>query len=161
MKVEIDQQQLADEIETLAAFSDAEAPAVTRVVFYPYRPKSARLDNFAVRKAGLAVRQDAVGNIFARWTGSDPAAPAVGTGSHIDAIPMPGSTTEWSEFSADWKRFARCRSQVSGLEILSNWLCSPRKSLLGSVLGVLEADYFQGRFPWMRLKSFPMGRVRL
>jgi N-carbamoyl-L-amino-acid hydrolase len=41
-------------------------------------------------EAGLAVRQDAIGNIFARWHGADPAAPAVGTGSHIDAIPNAG-----------------------------------------------------------------------
>jgi N-carbamoyl-L-amino-acid hydrolase len=36
------------------------------------------------------VREDAVGNTFARWNGSDPDAPAVGTGSHIDAIPNAG-----------------------------------------------------------------------
>ena len=41
-------------------------------------------------EAGLAVRQDAVGNTFARWHGSDSEAPAVGTGSHIDAIPNAG-----------------------------------------------------------------------
>ena len=41
-------------------------------------------------EAKLAVRQDAIGNIFARWTGADAAAPAVGTGSHIDAIPNAG-----------------------------------------------------------------------
>src|SRR6202022_1707676 len=41
-------------------------------------------------EAGLAVRQDAVGNIFARWQGDETAAPAVGTGSHIDAIPNAG-----------------------------------------------------------------------
>jgi len=40
--------------------------------------------------AGLEIRQDAIGNMFARWVGSDPAAPAVGTGSHIDAIPNAG-----------------------------------------------------------------------
>jgi len=40
--------------------------------------------------AGLAVRQDAIGNTFARWVGSDRAAPVVGTGSHIDAIPNAG-----------------------------------------------------------------------
>src|SRR5260370_24140726 len=34
--------------------------------------------------------EDASGNILARWTGSDPALPAVGTGSHIDAIPNAG-----------------------------------------------------------------------
>jgi N-carbamoyl-L-amino-acid hydrolase len=40
--------------------------------------------------AGLTVRQDAVGNIFARWNAADPDAPVVGTGSHIDAIPNAG-----------------------------------------------------------------------
>jgi len=38
----------------------------------------------------LNVRQDAIGNIFARWRGTEPSAPAVGTGSHIDAIPNAG-----------------------------------------------------------------------
>ena len=36
------------------------------------------------------VREDAVGNTFARWNGLDSYAPAVGTGSHIDAIPNAG-----------------------------------------------------------------------
>ncbi|KAI7742298.1 hypothetical protein M8C21_028652 [Ambrosia artemisiifolia] len=40
--------------------------------------------------AGLSVREDAVGNIFGRWEGSEPDAPAVSTGSHIDAIPYSG-----------------------------------------------------------------------
>src|SRR5262249_60242427 len=42
------------------------------------------------KEAGLNVRIDAVGNTFACWTGSDASAPAVGTGSHIDAIPNAG-----------------------------------------------------------------------
>src|SRR5208282_1910689 len=40
--------------------------------------------------AGLAVRQDPIGNTFVRWIGSDPTLAAVGTGSHIDAIPNAG-----------------------------------------------------------------------
>ncbi|HWC19426.1 MAG TPA: M20 family metallo-hydrolase, partial [Terriglobales bacterium] len=40
--------------------------------------------------AGLEVREDAIGNTFARWRSSNPSAPAVGTGSHIDAIPNAG-----------------------------------------------------------------------
>jgi N-carbamoyl-L-amino-acid hydrolase len=36
------------------------------------------------------VREDAVGNTFARWIGSEPELAAVGTGSHIDAIPNAG-----------------------------------------------------------------------
>src|SRR5216684_7103523 len=90
MKLEIDQQGLNAEIEALAAISDAEPPAVTRIVFTPTDLKARAWMVTRCEEAGLAVRQDAIGNIFARWTGSDPAAPAVGTGSHIDAIPNAG-----------------------------------------------------------------------
>src|SRR6202023_815814 len=41
-------------------------------------------------EAGLAVREDPVGNTFARWVGQAPNLPPVGTGSHIDAIPNAG-----------------------------------------------------------------------
>ena len=90
MKLEIDQQRLNSEIETLAVFSDAEPPAVTRVVFTPTDLKARAWVISRCEEAGLTVRQDAIGNIFARWSGADPAAPAVGTGSHIDAIPNAG-----------------------------------------------------------------------
>src|SRR5712671_4779049 len=90
MKLEIDQQGLNAEIEALAAISDAEPPAVTRIVFTPTDLKARAWMATRCEEAGLAVRQDAIGNIFARWNGADPAAPAVGTGSHIDAIPNAG-----------------------------------------------------------------------
>jgi len=90
MKLEIDQQRLNSEIETLAAISDAEPPAVTRIVFTPTDLKARAWVISLCKEAGLAVCQDAFGNIFARWNGSDSAAPAVGTGSHIDAIPNAG-----------------------------------------------------------------------
>jgi N-carbamoyl-L-amino-acid hydrolase len=90
MKLEIDQHRLLAELEALAAFSDAEPPAVTRIVFTPMDLKARRWVISRCKDAGLTVRQDAVGNIFARWNGADPAAPAVGTGSHIDAIPNSG-----------------------------------------------------------------------
>jgi ureidoglycolate amidohydrolase len=90
MNLQIDQQGLNAEIETLAAISDAEPPAVTRIVFTPTDLKARAWMISRCEEAGLAVRQDAIGNIFARWNGADPAAPAVGTGSHIDAIPNAG-----------------------------------------------------------------------
>ena len=90
MRVEIDQQGLNAEIETLAAISDAEAPAVTRIVFTPTDLKARAWMISRCEEAGLAVWQDAIGNIFARWNGADAAGPAVGTGSHIDAIPNAG-----------------------------------------------------------------------
>ncbi len=90
MKLKIDQQRLSAEIEMLAAISDVEPPAVTRIVFTPADLRARAWMISRCEEAGLAVRQDAIGNIFARWTGANPAAPAVGTGSHIDAIPHAG-----------------------------------------------------------------------
>jgi N-carbamoyl-L-amino-acid hydrolase len=90
MKLEIDQQRLLSEIESLAAISDAEPPAVTRIVFTPADLKARAWVISLCKEAGLAIRQDAIGNIFARWNGADSTAPAVGTGSHIDAIPNAG-----------------------------------------------------------------------
>ena len=88
--LEVDQALLQKEIEELASISEAEAPAVTRIVFSPTDLKARAWLIACCEKAGLAVRQDAIGNIFARWAGSEPNAPAVGTGSHIDAIPNAG-----------------------------------------------------------------------
>src|SRR5258708_29165094 len=90
MNLEIDQVRLIAEIEALAKISDAEPPAVTRIVFTPTDLKARTWVISRCEEAGLVVRQDAIGNIFARWSGADPVAPAVGTGSHIDAIPNAG-----------------------------------------------------------------------
>lgn len=90
MKLLIDQQRLLSEIETLAGFSEAEAPAVTRIVFTGHDLEARKWVLSLCREAGLELRQDAIGNMFARWAGTDPGAPAVGTGSHIDAIPNAG-----------------------------------------------------------------------
>src|SRR3989442_8214977 len=90
MKLDVDRKRLVSEIEALACISDAEAPAVTRIVFTPTDLKARAWLTARCEEAGLAVRQDAVGNTFARWAGSDPEGPAVGTGSHIDAIPNAG-----------------------------------------------------------------------
>ncbi len=90
MIFEVDQQRLNGEIEALAAFSDAEAPAVTRVVFSEQDAKARAWLKERCGEAGLAIREDAVGNTFARWVGTRPELPAVGTGSHVDAIPYSG-----------------------------------------------------------------------
>ena len=90
MKLEIDRDKLLSEIEALAAISDAEPPAVTRIVFTAADVKARAWLRARCEEAGLAVRQDAIGNTFARWAGSDPKAAAIGTGSHIDAIPNAG-----------------------------------------------------------------------
>jgi len=90
MSLAIDPERLLSEIDTLALFSDAEPPAVTRVVFTPTDLKARAWVKTRCKEAGLTVREDAAGNTFARWNGSKPDAPVIGTGSHIDAIPNAG-----------------------------------------------------------------------
>jgi len=90
MTLSVDRERLVNEIEELALISDATAPAVTRIVFTPTDLKARAWLIARCERAGLAVRQDATGNMFARWKGSDPSLPVVGTGSHIDAIPNAG-----------------------------------------------------------------------
>ncbi len=94
--ITIDVARLTAEMDHLATFTRCEQTgragerAVTRVVFTE--------DDLAARvwmkslfaEAGLAIREDAVGNTFARWIGSDATLAPVGTGSHTDAIPHAG-----------------------------------------------------------------------
>jgi ureidoglycolate amidohydrolase len=90
MSLIIDGDRLISEIEALALISEAEPPVVTRIVFTPSDLKARTWMKARCDEAGLSVREDAMGNTFARWKGSDLSAPVVGTGSHIDAIPNAG-----------------------------------------------------------------------
>lgn len=90
----IDGERLMRELLELAAMTDAEpaahGTAVTRIVFSE-RDLEARAWLKALAAAeGLAVREDAVGNIFVRLEGMAPELAAVATGSHTDAIPDAG-----------------------------------------------------------------------
>ncbi|HMO87351.1 MAG TPA: M20/M25/M40 family metallo-hydrolase, partial [Lacipirellulaceae bacterium] len=90
MKLAVDASRCLAELRRLAEFSDAPAPAVTRVLFTPPDLAAREYLTELFRDAQLQVRVDAVGNIFARWPGAEPQRPAVGTGSHTDAIPHSG-----------------------------------------------------------------------
>jgi N-carbamoyl-L-amino-acid hydrolase len=90
MTPEIHIDRVMGELETLATFSDTPAPAVTRVVFSPPDREARRWLKGLCMEAGLTIREDAIGNLFARWEGLAPELPAVSSGSHIDAIPHAG-----------------------------------------------------------------------
>ncbi|HXW61722.1 MAG TPA: M20 family metallo-hydrolase [Candidatus Acidoferrales bacterium] len=90
MKIQIDSARLLSEIEELALISEADPPVVTRVVFTPADMRARAWLTDRCQSAGLSVRRDAIGNMFARWQGLDLNAPIVGTGSHMDAIPNAG-----------------------------------------------------------------------
>ena len=81
---------LIAELMALGQISEAEPPVVTRVVFGEADLRARAYVKSLCETAGLKLREDAIGNTFARWEGSDPALAPIGTGSHIDAIPNAG-----------------------------------------------------------------------
>ncbi|HXQ80800.1 MAG TPA: M20 family metallo-hydrolase [Opitutaceae bacterium] len=90
LRITIDGAGLGRRLGELALISEAPAPVVTRVLFSEADVRGREYVRRAAREAGLAVREDPIGNIFARWEGSEPGLPAVGSGSHTDAIPNAG-----------------------------------------------------------------------
>ncbi len=119
MNLSVNQERLSAELDTLAAFSDAPAPAVTRILWTARDLEARAYFQVLCAEAGLEVRHDAVGNIFARFEGSEPDLPTVATGSHTDAIPHSG-------------RFDGCVGVLGGLEALRALKSAgfkPRRSL--------------------------------
>jgi N-carbamoyl-L-amino-acid hydrolase len=94
MQIQIDQSRLLNELNTLARFTGAEpaseGTAVTRIVFSVDDLRARAWLRDLATAEGFEVRDDAVGNIFIRWAGTEPSLPAVATGSHTDAIPHAG-----------------------------------------------------------------------
>lgn len=90
----IDSARLLEELKQLATFTSIEpassGTAVTRIVFTPDDLRARTWLKSLAQEEGLDIREDAVGNTFFRWVGTEPGLPPVATGSHIDAIPNAG-----------------------------------------------------------------------
>ncbi|WP_263383347.1 M20 family metallo-hydrolase [Granulicella arctica] len=94
MQFQVNEERLIGELKTLAGFTGIEPSAigiaVTRVVFTEDDLRARAWLKELAEAAGFGVREDAVGNTFIRWVGAKPELSAVGTGSHVDAIPHAG-----------------------------------------------------------------------
>eukprot|EP00898_Chlorokybus_atmophyticus_P000391 jgi/Chlat1/1352/Chrsp119S01763 len=88
--VNVDIRSLAQQIMNLSLYSSTPPPSVTRVLYTDEDIAARKYIKQLMQAAGLNVQEDAVGNIFGRWEGEQPELGAVGTGSHIDAIPLAG-----------------------------------------------------------------------
>jgi len=82
--------RLVAELNALAKISQAEPPIVTRVVFSEADLRARAYVKDLCHDASLEVHEDAIGNTFARWHGTESHLAPIGTGSHIDAIPNAG-----------------------------------------------------------------------
>jgi ureidoglycolate amidohydrolase len=92
----INADRLLHELHHLATLTDcppSPAPnstAVTRIVFTPRDLEARAYIASLAEAAGFTLLTDAIGNTFIRFPGTDPTLPAIGTGSHTDAIPHAG-----------------------------------------------------------------------
>jgi hydantoinase/carbamoylase family amidase len=76
---------LRAQIEELAGFNDDPAAGgITREVYTPTYARALDWVAERMRDAGMDTRLDAFGNLWGRWSGSEPDAPRVVTGSHVD-----------------------------------------------------------------------------
>jgi N-carbamoyl-L-amino-acid hydrolase len=91
VRPQLDIDRLTAELAALASISEAEPPVVTRVVFTEADLRARAYVRGLCADAELALRVDAIGNMFSRWEGAEPELAPIGTGSHIDAIPNAGS----------------------------------------------------------------------
>src|SRR6266404_625801 len=88
--ISVDAQRLQQQIDALAAISEAPPPVVTRVLFSEADLRARTFIKNLCGQLALSLRDDAIGNLFARWPGTDLKLPPIATGSHIDAIPNAG-----------------------------------------------------------------------
>jgi allantoate deiminase len=80
----IDPAEVEGRVLELAQFGACEETGVCRTVYSPaWVAAQERLASWG-REAGLAVRQDAVGNLWTRLDGAEPG-PVIATGSHLDS----------------------------------------------------------------------------
>ena len=111
--------RLIGELHELGQISEADPPIVTRVVFSDADLRARAYVKNLCRESRLEISEDAIGNTFARWQGSEAALAPVGTGSHIDAIPNAG-------------RYDGCVGVLGGLEairVLQQLGFKPRRSI--------------------------------
>lgn len=115
----IDSLNLQKQIDQLSSFSDSPAPSVTRILYSDNDILARRFIKNLMGHAGLSVREDAVGNIFGLWEGSEPSLSAVSTGSHIDAIP----------YSGKYDGVVGVLGAIEAINVLKRYGFKPKRSL--------------------------------
>jgi allantoate deiminase len=82
----VDGGRLWRRISELAEIGKHEEGGVARLSFTPEERAAKDLVASYMQAAGLAVREDAAGNLFGRREGRDSGAPAILVGSHVDSV---------------------------------------------------------------------------
>jgi allantoate deiminase len=75
----------------LSSIGTQEVGGITRLSFSPEERAAKDLVTGFMKEAGLSVREDEVGNLIGRKEGTNPNAPVVLIGSHMDSVPSGGN----------------------------------------------------------------------
>lgn len=101
----VNQERLREEIERFAAIGRTPEGGVTRLGLSREEQEAQQLMGKLLAAEGLAIRTDAIGNLFGRREGMEPHLPVLMVGSHLDTVPNGG-------------RFDGALGVISGLEIV-------------------------------------------
>jgi allantoate deiminase len=91
MNHQIASERIQKDMELFEKFTATPGQGVTRLPFTVEVRGAVNLLAQRMRSAGLAVREDAAGNLYGRREGSAPAAPALVIGSHVDSVKFGGN----------------------------------------------------------------------
>ena len=84
--IAINQRRLMRDLNAVSRIGIGDHGSVTRLVFSIKELRSRQLLIHLMGQAGLKINIDRIGNIFGRLEGSEPRAPAVLAGSHLDTV---------------------------------------------------------------------------
>jgi hydantoinase/carbamoylase family amidase len=75
----------------VGAVAEADGGGISRPAYGAAHAEAAGMVAGWMREAGLEVGLDATGNLIGVWPGTEPGAPAIGLGSHLDTVPHGGA----------------------------------------------------------------------
>lgn len=87
----INADRLWDRLMQLSSIGTQDVGGITRLSFSPEERAAKDLVTGFMKEAGLSVREDEVGNLIGRKEGTNPNAPVVLIGSHLDSVPSGGN----------------------------------------------------------------------
>ncbi|MCB6345188.1 M20 family metallo-hydrolase [Enterocloster lavalensis] len=86
-----DQKRMHQDIETLRKISEPCAAGTQRPSYTPEYREGVEYMKGRMAEFGLEVREDTVGNLFGVLRGTDPEAPSIISGSHLDSVKCSGA----------------------------------------------------------------------
>lgn len=143
--MKIDIERIRRHVDTLAGFTATPGKGSTRLSYSrEFRQACDYVATYA-RRIGLAVREDAVGNLRVRLQGGDANAPAIVVGSHLDTVPHGGDL--------DGALGVVCGLEV--LDVLTAQDRSPVRSI--ELIGFVEEEGTSFRCPLAGSKAITGG----